>query len=136
MEGLRSSEWYASEDRNGYLHRAWMRRGLPSDALSGERPQIAIANAASPGDDGFGLSASARLLTVEGAPIGPTGRRLRREARRRHRGRRPGSWRSSASTTSSSSTPRTPCSSRRPSVPRQVEQILETLTAQGRLDLT
>ena len=47
MEGLRSSEWYGSEDRNGYLHRAWMRRGVPSDALSGKRPQIAIANTAS-----------------------------------------------------------------------------------------
>ena len=47
MEGLRSSEWYGSEDRNGYLHRAWMRRGAPSDALSGKRPQIAIANTAS-----------------------------------------------------------------------------------------
>ena len=47
MEGLRSSEWYGSEDRNGYLHRAWMRRGVPSNALSGERPQIAIANTAS-----------------------------------------------------------------------------------------
>ena len=47
MEGLRSSEWYGSEDRNGYLHRAWMRRGVPSNALSGNRPQIAIANTAS-----------------------------------------------------------------------------------------
>ena len=47
MEGLRSSEWYGSKDRNGYLHRAWMRRGVPSDALSGQRPQIAIANTAS-----------------------------------------------------------------------------------------
>jgi dihydroxy-acid dehydratase len=47
MEGLRSSEWYGSEDRNGYLHRAWMRRGVPSNALSGKRPQIAIANTAS-----------------------------------------------------------------------------------------
>ena len=47
MEGLRSSEWYGSDDRNGYLHRAWMRRGMPSNALSGKRPQIAIANTAS-----------------------------------------------------------------------------------------
>jgi dihydroxy-acid dehydratase len=43
---LRSSEWYAGEDRNGYIHRAWMRRGLPADAFRG-RPQIAIANTAS-----------------------------------------------------------------------------------------
>ena len=43
---LRSAGWYAGEDRNGYIHRAWMRRGLPRDAFSG-RPQIAIANTAS-----------------------------------------------------------------------------------------
>jgi len=43
---LRSSEWYAGDDRNAYLHRAWMRRGLPDNAFTG-RPQIAIANTAS-----------------------------------------------------------------------------------------
>jgi dihydroxy-acid dehydratase len=43
---LRSAEWYAGESRNAYLHRAWMRRGLPEDAFEG-RPQIAIANTAS-----------------------------------------------------------------------------------------
>jgi dihydroxy-acid dehydratase len=43
---LRSAEWYAGTDRNAYIHRAWMRRGLPADAFSG-RPQIAIANTAS-----------------------------------------------------------------------------------------
>ncbi|GAB2736658.1 IlvD/Edd family dehydratase [Amycolatopsis magusensis] len=43
---LRSDQWYAGEDRNGYLHRAWMRRGTPADAFTG-RPQIAIANTAS-----------------------------------------------------------------------------------------
>jgi len=42
---LRSAQWYAGEDRNAYIHRAWMRRGVPSDAF--ERPQIAIANTAS-----------------------------------------------------------------------------------------
>jgi dihydroxy-acid dehydratase len=42
---LRSSEWYAGEDRNSYIHRAWMRRGVPADF--GDRPQIAIANTAS-----------------------------------------------------------------------------------------
>jgi dihydroxy-acid dehydratase len=46
MSKLRSSQWYAGEDRNAYIHRAWMRRGLPADAFSG-RPQIAIANTAS-----------------------------------------------------------------------------------------
>ena len=43
---LRSAQWYAGEDRNAYIHRAWMRRGAPDDAFTG-RPQIAIANTAS-----------------------------------------------------------------------------------------
>ena len=43
---LRSAQWYAGDDRNAYIHRAWMRRGLPGDAFTG-RPQIAIANTAS-----------------------------------------------------------------------------------------
>lgn len=42
---LRSAQ-YAGQDRNAYIHRAWMRRGVPDDAFSG-RPQIAIANTAS-----------------------------------------------------------------------------------------
>jgi dihydroxy-acid dehydratase len=46
MASLRSNHWYAGQDRNAYLHRAWMRRGLPGSAFSG-RPQIAIANTAS-----------------------------------------------------------------------------------------
>jgi dihydroxy-acid dehydratase len=46
MTNLRSSQWYAGDDRNAYIHRAWMRRGLPSSAFQG-RPQIAIANTAS-----------------------------------------------------------------------------------------
>src|SRR5215218_8765361 len=46
MQKLRSEEWYAGDDRNAYLHRAWMRRGAPPSAFSG-RPQIAIANTAS-----------------------------------------------------------------------------------------
>ena len=46
MGMLRSSEWYAGDDRNAYLHRAWMRRGVPSSGFTG-RPQIAIANTAS-----------------------------------------------------------------------------------------
>lgn len=47
MSGLRSSQWYGGDDaRNGYIHRAWMRRGLPSHAFDG-RPHIAIANTAS-----------------------------------------------------------------------------------------
>ena len=43
--GLRSAHWYGGNDRNGYLHRAWMRRGVPANAF--DRPQIAIANTAS-----------------------------------------------------------------------------------------
>ena len=43
---LRSDEWYAGDDRNAYIHRAWMRRGVPGNAFEG-RPQIAIANTAS-----------------------------------------------------------------------------------------
>ncbi len=43
---LRSAQWYEGQDRNAYIHRAWMRRGVPDDAFTG-RPQIAIANTAS-----------------------------------------------------------------------------------------
>ena len=46
MAEPRSREWYAGTDRNSYIHRAWMRRGLPEDAFDG-RPHIAIANTAS-----------------------------------------------------------------------------------------
>ncbi|MEO6083099.1 MAG: IlvD/Edd family dehydratase [Umezawaea sp.] len=46
MREQRSSQWYAGTDRNAYIHRAWMRRGLPANAFDG-RPHIAIANTAS-----------------------------------------------------------------------------------------
>jgi dihydroxy-acid dehydratase len=46
MPEQRSSQWYAGTDRNAYIHRAWMRRGLPNHAFDG-RPHIAIANTAS-----------------------------------------------------------------------------------------
>ncbi|MDO8308730.1 MAG: IlvD/Edd family dehydratase [Actinomycetota bacterium] len=46
MTELRTAQWYGGDDRNGYIHRAWMRRGLPADAFTG-RPHIAIANTAS-----------------------------------------------------------------------------------------
>ena len=42
---LRSAQWYSGDVRNAYIHRAWMRRGVPDDAF--DRPQIAIANTAS-----------------------------------------------------------------------------------------
>jgi dihydroxy-acid dehydratase len=44
--GPRSAQWYAGNHRNAYIHRAWMRRGLPARAFDG-RPHIAIANTAS-----------------------------------------------------------------------------------------
>ncbi|WP_432246198.1 IlvD/Edd family dehydratase (plasmid) [Arthrobacter sp. G.S.26] len=47
VDHLRSADWYAGSDRNAYIHRAWMRRGLPEDALESTKPQIAIANTAS-----------------------------------------------------------------------------------------
>ena len=43
---LRSAGWYAGDDRNAYIHRSFMRRGLPDSTFAG-RPQIAIANTAS-----------------------------------------------------------------------------------------
>jgi dihydroxy-acid dehydratase len=43
---LRSSAWYGGGGRDAYIHRAWMRRGVPADAFDG-RPQVAIANTAS-----------------------------------------------------------------------------------------
>ncbi len=42
----RSQAWYGGTDRNGFLHRAWMRRGLPRHAFDG-RPNIAIATTTS-----------------------------------------------------------------------------------------
>jgi dihydroxy-acid dehydratase len=42
----RNEQWYAGTDRDAYIHRAWMRRGLPRSAFTG-RPHIAIANTAS-----------------------------------------------------------------------------------------
>ena len=47
VDDLRSAEWYSGRDRNAYIHRAWMRRGLPDNALDATKPQIAIANTAS-----------------------------------------------------------------------------------------
>jgi dihydroxy-acid dehydratase len=42
----RSQQWYGGTGRDKYIHRAWMRRGLPEGAFDG-RPHIAIANTAS-----------------------------------------------------------------------------------------
>jgi len=46
MPSRRSDHWYAGDGRDPYIHRAWMRRGLPEHAFDG-RPHIAIANTAS-----------------------------------------------------------------------------------------
>ncbi|WP_275092570.1 IlvD/Edd family dehydratase [Sinomonas gamaensis] len=43
---VRSQGWYGGEGRDPFIHRAWMRRGVPDHAFDG-RPQIAIANTAS-----------------------------------------------------------------------------------------
>src|SRR6266480_1589807 len=42
----RSAAWYGPADRDGFIHRAWMRRGLPPHAFDG-RPHIAICTTAS-----------------------------------------------------------------------------------------
>jgi dihydroxy-acid dehydratase len=47
MTELRSAQWYGGDHRDAYIHRAWMRRGMPEDAFDGSKPQIAIANTAS-----------------------------------------------------------------------------------------
>ena len=46
MTTRRSDQWYSGDGRDPYIHRAWMRRGLPAHAFDG-RPHIAIANTAS-----------------------------------------------------------------------------------------
>ena len=43
---LRSAQWYAGTERDNFIHRSWMKRGLPDDAFSG-RPMIGICNSAS-----------------------------------------------------------------------------------------
>ena len=42
MTQFRSADWYGGTDKDAFIHRAWMRRGLPNSAFSG-RPHIAIA---------------------------------------------------------------------------------------------
>jgi dihydroxy-acid dehydratase len=46
MTRRRSADWYGGHDRNSYIHRAWMRRGLPADAFDG-RPHIAVVDTSS-----------------------------------------------------------------------------------------
>ena len=41
---LRSTSWFGSADRDGFIHRSWMRnQGLPSHVFDG-RPVIGICN--------------------------------------------------------------------------------------------
>lgn len=46
MGQRRTAAWYEGTNRDAYIHRAWMRRGVPDDAFTG-KPQIAICNTAS-----------------------------------------------------------------------------------------
>jgi len=43
---LRTRHWYDGSSRDNYIHRSWMKRGLPDDAFSG-KPMIGICNSAS-----------------------------------------------------------------------------------------
>ena len=43
MTELRTAAWYGGNDKDAFIHRAWMRRGLTNSAFS-DRPHIAIAN--------------------------------------------------------------------------------------------
>ncbi|MGI9622809.1 MAG: IlvD/Edd family dehydratase [Acidimicrobiales bacterium] len=43
---LRTEQWYRGNSRDNFIHRSWMKRGLPDDAFSG-RPMIGICNSAS-----------------------------------------------------------------------------------------
>lgn len=43
---LRTARWYDGQSQDNYIHRSWMKRGLPDDVFSG-RPMIGICNSAS-----------------------------------------------------------------------------------------
>jgi len=43
---LRTRHWYGGFSRDNYIHRSWMKRGLPDDAFTG-KPMIGICNSAS-----------------------------------------------------------------------------------------
>ena len=43
---LRTARWYDGSSRDNYIHRSWMKRGLPDDVFSG-KPMIGICNSAS-----------------------------------------------------------------------------------------
>jgi dihydroxy-acid dehydratase len=41
LSARRSQAWYGGDDRDAFIHRAWMRRGIPGDAFDG-RAHVAI----------------------------------------------------------------------------------------------
>ena len=43
---LRTRRWYEGSSRDNYIHRSWMKRGLPDDVFTG-KPMIGICNSAS-----------------------------------------------------------------------------------------
>ena len=43
---LRTAQWYEGNSRDNFIHRSWMKRGLPDDAFEG-KPMIGICNSAS-----------------------------------------------------------------------------------------
>jgi len=43
---MRSDNWFAGQTKDAFVHRAWLRRGIPDDSFDG-RPHIAIANTGS-----------------------------------------------------------------------------------------
>ena len=44
MKKLRSQAWFGGQDKDGFIHRSWMKNnGLPDDAFDG-RPVIGICN--------------------------------------------------------------------------------------------
>jgi len=43
---LRTQRWYDGSSRDNYIHRSWMKRGLPDDVFTG-KPMIGICNSAS-----------------------------------------------------------------------------------------
>jgi dihydroxy-acid dehydratase len=44
---LRSQDWFGGTGRDAFIHRSWMKRGLPDDVFDGTRPIIGICNTAS-----------------------------------------------------------------------------------------
>ena len=66
------ARWYDGSSRDNYIHRSWMKRGLPDDVFSG-KPMIGICNSAS-----------------ELTPVQPT---PRRPGRARQAGRLGSGWR-------------------------------------------